>query len=243
MTAVAKYLVLPSSWIVLSALVGSVLMCARATRQWGGRLTAGALCLYLFFGTGPVAFWLLGRLEYQIAPSSFEEIQGIHTLVVLAAYAEPDPGIPLSSKVNSAAASRLLEVLSQANRDPNLTIIVSGTGGVPETMRDVLVSAGFQYARISIDGNSGNTYESARNLSPMLGKTPFLLVTSAGHMPRAVGVFRKAGGQPYPVPTHYMTKRNWLAISYLPKPSHLEYSDLAVTEFIALLWYSANGWL
>lgn len=238
-----KYLVLPSSLFVVTAFVGFVLLCHRITRKWGIGLTIGALCVYCAFGAGPVAFWLLGELEYQIAPATPEERQGVRTLVLLAAHAEPDQEVPLSSRVNSAAASRLLEVLNQSSRDPDLTIIVSGAGGVPEIMREVLVSAGIREDRIRVDAHSLSTYESARNLFPALGKVPFLLVTSAGHMPRAMGVFRKSGGNPRPVPTHYLTRRNSLAIQYLPKPAHLEYSDLAVSEYAALVWYRFNGWL
>lgn len=240
---VLKYLVLPSSLLVVTAFVGFVLLCHRITRKWGVGLTIGALCLYCAFGAGPVAFWLLGELEYQIAPATSEERQGVRTLVVLAAHAEPDQEIPLSSRVNSAAASRLLEVLNQSNRDPNLTIIVSGAGGVPEIMREVLVSSGIHEGRIRVDAHSLSTYESARNLSSALGKMPFLLVTSAGHMPRAMGVFKRAGAIPLAVPTHFMTRRNWLATQYLPTPQHLGHSDLAVSEYAALVWYRFNGWL
>jgi uncharacterized SAM-binding protein YcdF (DUF218 family) len=71
----------------------------------------------------------------------------------------------------------------------------------------------------------------------------FLLVTSAGHIPRAMGVFRKLGMNPRAAPTYYLTRRNWLAVQYLPSPLHLQYSDLAVSEYAALFWYRLNGWL
>jgi len=243
MMTVVKYLLLPSNLIFVSLSAGLLLLCSRATRSWGNYLTGFALCLYLLFGTGPVAFLLLGHLEYQIVPATAQERHRVRTLVVLTGHAEPDPDIPLSSRVNSTSAIRLLEVLNQSHLEPDLNIIVSGGGGVPEIMRDVLVSSGVPEQRIRVDANSLSTYESAKNLSSMVGTMPFLLVTSAGHMPRAMGVFLKAGGDPRPVPTHYMTRRNWLAIQYLPKLSHLEYSDLAVFEYSALVWYRINGWL
>jgi len=243
MTAIVKYLVFPSNLIFLSAVAGIGLLCCRATRKFGKSFMALALVLYLVFGTGPVAFWLLGQLEYQVAPVVPEARDGVSTLVVLAAYAEPDPDVPVSSRVSDAAAIRLLEVLSQYSRNPNLKIIISGAGGVPEIMRDVLIAAGVPDGHILIDVDSLHTFESAKHVFSLLQKEPFLLVTSAGHMPRAMGVFRKIGGNPRPIPTHYLTRRNWLAIQYLPKPSHLEYSDLAMSEYAALVWYRVNGWL
>lgn len=202
-----------------------------------------SLCLYLIFGSGPVAFLLLGHLEYQISPISASERQGSHTMVVLAGHAEPDLFIPLSSRVNSTSAFRLLEVISVFQSIPDSKVIVSGGGVVPGIMREVLVTSGIPADRVMVDAESFSTFESAKHLAATLGKSPFLLVTSAGHMPRAVGVFRKAETTPLAVPTHYVTKRNWLAIQYLPSPLHLAYSDLAISEYAALCWYRLKGWI
>lgn len=202
-----------------------------------------AFACFVLFGTGPVAFLLLGHLEYQVPSATALEREAIHTIVVLAAYAESDLAVPLSSRVSNGTAFRLLEAMSLFQSAPGSTVILSGGGEVPTIMRDMLVSAGIPPDRIVVDGDSESTFESAIHLSPMLGKTPFLLVTSAGHMPRAKGVFQKAGTSPRAVPTHYMTKRNWLAIQYLPSPLHLGCSDLAVSEYTALLWYRIKGWL
>lgn len=243
METIVKYLLLPSNLITLSAILGMVLFGARFTRKCGGALCIVAFAGYLIFGAGPVAFWLLGNLEYQISPASASQREGVQTVVVLAAYGESDLSIPLSSRVNSETAFRLLEVISIFRAAPDSMVIVSGGGAVPAIMRDVLVSAGIPSDHLLVDGNSLSTVESARHLSATIGRAPFLLVTSAGHMPRAFGVFQKAGTAPLAVPTHYLAKRNWLAIQYLPSPVHLVYSDLAISEYAALGWYSLKGWL
>jgi uncharacterized SAM-binding protein YcdF (DUF218 family) len=62
-------------------------------------------------------------------------------------------------------------------------------------------------------------------------------------MPRSVGVFRKQGLNPLPAPTDYMSRKNYMAISYLPSPLHLYYSDLAVHEYLGILWYKIRGWI
>ena len=243
METVVKYLLLPSNLITLSAILGLVLFGPRFTRKWGGALCIVAFSGYLIFGAGPVAFWLLGNLECQISAASAAEREGVQTVVVLAAYGESDLSIPLSSRVNSETAFRLLEAISIFRGAPHSMVIVSGGGEVPAIMHDVLVSAGIPSGQLQVDRNSFSTFESARHLSAMLGKSPFLLVTSAGHMPRAIGVFRKVGTAPLAAPTHYLAKRNWLAIQYLPSPVHLVYSDLAISEYAALGWYSLRGWL
>ncbi|MGA6826471.1 YdcF family protein [Nitrospira sp. NS4] len=243
METVVKYLVLPSNLITLSAIFGILLFALRSTRKWGGALCIIAFACYLFFGAGPVAFWLLGNLEYRIAPASASQREGVRKVVVLAAHAESDPNVPLSSRISGETAFRLLEVISIFRAAQDSLVIISGGGPAPAIMREVLVSAGIPSDHLVIDGDAFSTFESAHHLSPTIGTSPFLLVTSAGHMPRAIGVFQKAGTVPLAAPTHYLAKRNWLAIQYLPSPVHLAYSDLAVSEYAALSWYRLKGWL
>lgn len=243
MDAIIKLFVVPSALISLSAIIGLVLFCFRLTRKGGAALCMTAFAGYMIFASGPVAFLLLGHLEYQIAPARTAEREGFRTIVLLAAYAEADDSIPLSSRINGAGAFRLLETLSLYQLAPESTVIVSGGGAVPGIMRDVLVSAGIPADHIVVDVEADSTFKSAQHLAGHLGASPFLLVTSAGHMPRAMGVFKKAGANPLAVPTHYMTRRNCLASQYLPSPLHLEYSDLAVSEYAAIYWYYLNEWL
>jgi uncharacterized SAM-binding protein YcdF (DUF218 family) len=238
---IVKYLILPSNAVTMGAIASFVLSLFRPARTWALYSGIVALALYLILGAGPVSFLLLGNLEYQTPRATTSDKAG--TITVLAGYAEHNAGHPLSSQINSASASRLLEALTLSRSAPDSTVIISGGGEVPVIMRDVLVASGIPLSRIKVDTESYSTFESAKHLAPILGETPFLLVTSAGHMPRAIGVFRKAGTLPLPIPTHYLTQRNWLATQYLPSPKHLEYSDLAISEYAALIWYYANGWI
>lgn len=239
--AVVKFLILPSNVVAITA-IGSVLLAAiRRTRMWSVYLGGVALVLFVISGSGPVSFLLLGQLEYQVTPATLVERAEAETILVLAGHAEYNPDYPLSSQVNSASAVRLLEAVRLFRSAPKSNLIVSGGGEAPLIMRDVLVALGVRDEKIVVDSGSDSTFESARNLASTLGKSPFLLVTSAGHMPRAVGVFRKAGTTPLPVPTHFLTQRNWLATQYLPSPMHLECADLAVSEYAALIWYAIKG--
>ncbi len=228
---------------MFGGVAGTMMLCVRKTRAWGVRVSLCALLTYLVIASGPVAFLLLGGLEYRIEAAADVDRKGANVIVVLAGYAEPDGDIPASSRVNSGTAYRLLETMSLFATAPDAHIVVSGGGVAPSAMQAVLVSAGIPPRQVVVDCDSDNTFESAMHLFPTLGTSPFLLVTSAGHMPRAVGVFRKAGMTPLPVPTHFMTKKNWLAIQYFPSPQHLVYSDLAVSEYAAIMWYTMKGWM
>lgn len=240
MEVIAKYLVLPSNLMTISLLAGLVLLLLRMTKRglWVG---LGGVVIYLVFGTGPVSFLLLGALEFRIPPADLTDREKAAAIVVLAGYGEADPDHPLSSRVNGTSAIRLLETVMLHKSWPNMPVFVSGFQEVADIMRDILISAGVPQDQIIVDSLSMNTYESAIHLAPFLRNQPFLLVTSAGHMPRAMGVFLKAGTHPLAVPTGYMTKRNLLATNYLPSPQHLHYSDLAMSEYAALAWYYLKG--
>lgn len=243
METVIKPFLVPSGLIMLCGITSVVLLCFRLGRKPGVRVGIVALTLYVVFGSGPISYLLLGHLEYKIPPATAAERAGVQTIVVLAAHAERDPILPLSSHVNSPSAYRILEALKLFRENPDSVVIVSGSGVVPSVMGEVLISTGISNDRIHIDAASFSTRQSAQQLYPRLGRSPFLLVTSAGHMPRALGVFQKVGMEPRPAPTHYMTRRNWLAVQYFPSPLHLQYSDLAISEYEALLWYRLKGWL
>ena len=243
METLAKTLVLPSSAVTIGAVVTLILLLVRPARRWALVTGATALAIYLVFGFGPVAFLLLGSLEFRVTPSPESELAAARTVVVMAGYAQADADYPLSSRVNSTSAFRLLEATMRVHARPSSTVIVSGTGEVASIMRDVIVAAGVPAAQVEVDSASLSTYETVRTLAPRLGQAPFLLVTSAGHMPRSVGAFRKAGANPLPAPTDYMTRRNILQTGFAPTPMHLHYSDLAIGEHVSLLWYRFKGWV
>jgi uncharacterized SAM-binding protein YcdF (DUF218 family) len=75
-------------------------------------------------------------------------------------------------------------------------------------MRDFLVEQGIPAGRIVTDDESRNTAENAAfalaAARPKPGET-WLLVTSAYHMPRAVGAFRAVGWETVPYPVGFLT--------------------------------------
>ncbi len=78
-------------------------------------------------------------------------------------------------------------------------------------------------------------------ISPKPDET-YLLITSAYHMPRTVGIFRKAGFKVIAYPAHYMTFGDSRDYAHI----HLEYDNLqmlraAVHEWIGLVAYNLAG--
>jgi uncharacterized SAM-binding protein YcdF (DUF218 family) len=235
--ALIKYFLLPSGMILTLVVLGFILSFVRKDRKIGLYLILFAGILYAFFGTGPVSFWLLGHLEYQYPfVESINTANEAQPIVVLAGHAEKDASRPVSSLVNSSTAFRLIEAVRLLQKNPESEVIVSGCDA-SQIMKQLLVEVGVNQNKVVVENQSTSTYESALNLKDQLLDREFLLVTSAGHMPRAMGVFRKQQMNPLPAPTDYMSRKNYMAISYLPSPLHLYYSDLAVHEYLGILWY------
>jgi uncharacterized SAM-binding protein YcdF (DUF218 family) len=106
-----------------------------------------------------------------------------------------------------------------------------------------LIQFGVPSPAIVLEETSRSTAESAVNVGMLLREhdDPFFLVTSAGHMPRSLAVFRKQGLEPIPVPIDHQLPKDWRKANLAPRPAALVVSDLAVHERLGLLWYRIRG--
>jgi uncharacterized SAM-binding protein YcdF (DUF218 family) len=242
MKDIVGFLTTPSSLIILFWLIGMVALFIGRLRRLGMLLLVIGGVFYVILASGPVSSWLLGQLEHRYpALNHMDEVKNVETIVVLAGHAEPDSYLPISSVVSSSTAFRLMEAVRLWRVIEGSKILISGAGDAPELMKKVLISLGVPGQSIVLENKGRNTYESAVNVRQMVGAGGIILVTSAGHMPRSLGVFRKNGMNPIPAPTDYMTAPSCLVAGYLPRASHLVYSDLAVHEYLGLLWYKITG--
>ena len=107
--------------------------------------------------------------------------------------------------------------------------------------RDAIVDRG----QVVYEENSRNTYENAHFTRELVQPKPgekWLLVTSAAHMPRSVGLFRKAGFEviPYPVAFKSTGKEGqW----YVPRSAATALGNMeaAVHEYVGLWVYHLTG--
>lgn len=232
-----EFVLMPSGLITLLILTAGAFYLLKHGRIAAYTIACAALA-YVVFGSGLTAFWLMGHLEYQYASEQdLKATTPINTLVVLTGYARRDERIPITGQVNSSSGFRLLEAARIFARTRRMTVIVSGNGEVPIIMRDLLMDLAVPRANLVTDQESSNTYESAIHLRERLTGKRFYLVTSAGHMPRAMQVFLKQGLQPIPAPTEYLASASLSDSSIVPSGQHLAISDLAIHEYIGLIWY------
>ncbi|WP_246094134.1 MULTISPECIES: YdcF family protein [Mesorhizobium] len=152
------------------------------------------------------------------------------------------------------AGERLTATVDLSRRYPDARIFLSGGSGhiggagtltESQVARDILISLGVSPQRIDMEERSRNTCEngteSAASVQPKPGEL-WLLVTSASHMPRAVGCFRAAGFDVTPYPVDYRTR----GAADLERPTSsisvgLAETDLAAHEWFGLLTYRIAG--
>jgi uncharacterized SAM-binding protein YcdF (DUF218 family) len=245
-------MLLPSNLMVGAGVAGLILLLTRFY-SIGRKLVAASLLLLAVCGFAPIGNLLLYPLESRFPP--WDESRGAPDgVIVLGGAIEPDLSAMHGTPVFGPSIDRLIAAAQLAHRYPNARILFSGGNGSldstdPAREADfalpVFESLGISKDRLIMERRSRNTLENAEFskalAAPKQGER-WLLVTSAYHMPRAVGIFRKAGFavEPYPVDWRMGGRANLL------RPSRffiggLGRVDTASREWMGLIAYWITG--
>ena len=133
------------------------------------------------------------------------------------------------------------EALRLYHKIPNAKIITSGYapfgGKIPSALSTArfLQKVGVKREDIIMLIKPKSTEEEALEIKSRLGDKPFILVTSAYHMPRAIGLFQKYNLHPIPAPTDFKIKSHDSPFS-TPKGKKLLQTDQAWHEYLGLFW-------
>ncbi len=233
----------PSGILILLLFVSLLLLLHPRTRRLVSYPAVTALVVYAVFGSGFVAHLLLGPLERAYPPvTDAGSLGNVEVIVVLTGYASEADQVSPPSWLNESSAYRVLEVLWLAEQLPDSRILVSGNDTSGQTMRRAFISLGVDADRINVDKDAVDTGVSASLTAETLpADTRCVLVTSAGHMPRAMLTFRRAGVDCTAVPTEYQTPFEPELLTQLPSPAKLRLSDLAMREYLGIVWYWLLG--
>ncbi len=207
-------------WTVNPGNVLLALLCIGAVALALGRLRLGFRLVLLVTTLGlvvtvlPLGPWLLHPLEDRFPPPSLpERIDGI---VVLGGSINPVLSAARHQPVLTDSAERLFAFATLARAHPESRLVFTGgSASVVDTddreadvARAVLAGLGLDVGRVTFERDSRNTYENAvysqRAMQPQPGER-WVLITSAYHMPRAIGCFRKLGWSVIPYPVDYGT--------------------------------------
>jgi uncharacterized SAM-binding protein YcdF (DUF218 family) len=248
---ILNFFAMPSNDVVVLGLIGLVLTRSKRTARTGRRLTAAAIVLVLSFGLLPFGRLLLAPLEDRFPP--WDAGRGAPDgIVVLGGVIEPEAGDRPNSGVNERA-ERITAIAGLARQHPAAKILFSGgdillTGGRESEAHvagALLESFGIPASRLLLEDQSRTTAENAAfslQLAAPKASERWLLVTSAWHMPRAVGAFRRVGFPVEAYPVDYRTPgtaANWIPFGSVSIGLH--HMDTAMHEWFGLVTYWLTG--
>lgn len=206
---------------------------------------------------------LVKSLEWQyLPPVTIPEVEAI---VVLGGGTDmmdyPRPMVDISG-----AGDRVLYAAELYKQGKTEYLLLSGgnstwkksiTSTPASQMKELLTTLGVPSDAIWLQTRSVNTYEDALFSTQILGQkgiNRILLVTSAIHMPRAMGVFLKQGISVIPAPTDFrVTEKNWQdlwsanistqTLRIVPNISDASAFSNAIKEYIGIIVYRLRGWM
>jgi uncharacterized SAM-binding protein YcdF (DUF218 family) len=236
------YLFYPSTLIFLFLLLVAIYVILEKRRERRRLLLFVAVFLYYLSTTPVLPYLLLKSLERGVKQPNIQLTKEVKYIVLLTGGINLGENLSLEEKITSEGMRRLLGTLKILRENPKAKLIILGgsyeEGKEAEYYRKFLENFGVK--ALSID-TPLDTLSSAKDLKNILPQgEPFLLLSSAYHLPRATFIFRKEGLNPIPYPTHFahhlcvprLTLRN-----LFPKPLYLDLTNIAVHEYLGLAYY------
>jgi uncharacterized SAM-binding protein YcdF (DUF218 family) len=244
-------LLAPLSWAILLALAG-VLLRRRGRLAWGLVLLA-AVDLVAF--SLPSVADALMRFTEGSAPRTMSDGEPYDVAIVLGGVMESRAIWMDDGRDLSGAAERITRTFELLREGRARQVLISGGDANPgpagtseaEELAALLRAWGVEPDRIVVETSSRNTRENAMESARVVaehGWRRLLLVTSAAHMPRALGCFHRVGLRPDALPVDYRGGAPGAVdpSGWWPRSANLELSTQALRELAGRLVYRVRGY-
>jgi uncharacterized SAM-binding protein YcdF (DUF218 family) len=238
-------LVQPATLLLVLIVAAALLGGTRHARA-GRRLVIAAAVLGIVGGVLPLSTWLILPLENRF-PRADLAGRPIDGIVVLGGAEDARVAAGRSTHALNMSAERMTEAAALAHRYPNARVVFTGGSSRVRNASVLEVDAATRMLRdLGVDGDrllldrqarttSENAIYAKRLADPKPGER-WLLITSAWHMPRAMGLFRKAGFAVEAWPTDYRTAGPGDARMLFASPGEgLRRLDFVLKEWAGLL--------
>nr|WP_205800214.1 YdcF family protein [Microvirga terricola] len=232
-------------------LLGLVVALFPRTRRLGIGLALAFALLTAACGLLPISSYIIIPLENRFPPFHDDD-KPVNGIVLLGGSVEAAESVARGTLVTNESGERIIETIRLAHLYPQARILISGGGtvfgeGVAEApiIAAFLTSVGVDASRIIIEDRSRTTYENAvfsRDIAKPKAGERWLLVTSAWHMPRSVGLFEKVGFPVIPSPVDYRTSGSFTNQRFFVFASEgLRRLDIGTKEWAGLVAYYLSG--
>ncbi|SFQ96732.1 Uncharacterized SAM-binding protein YcdF, DUF218 family [Enterobacter sp. kpr-6] len=239
--------ILPLPLLLLLMGLGLLLIWFSRYQKTGKTMVSASWLVLLLLSLQPVADGLLKPIE-DTYPTWRGE-QRVNAIVVLGGgYTWNDAWAPSSNLINNSLP-RLNEAVRLWRLNPGAKMIFTGAAAstnpvsTAEAGARVAETLGVPRSEILTLDTARDTEEEAAAVKQAIGDVPFLLVTSASHLPRAMIFFQQAGLHPLPAPANQLAIASplnpWERI--IPSPVWLMHSDRVGYETLGRIWQWLKG--
>jgi len=241
LSTLARFLIDPFH-ILLFMLVGTLIFRYFDNQRLFRVFLASAILWFFMITTPFVPYAILHPLESRYLPLDMEQFQDddIHIIVLGAGYVYND-NLPANSQLDKEMLSRLVEGVRLHHKLQNSTLIVSGpynhdTYSQAEVAKLAAIHMNVADNTIKMQHEGTTTYEEAEVYFRKFSQgQKLVVVTSAAHMHRALGEFRRLGIDTVPSPSSYQYRdKKGLRVSIMPSLKHVGEMRAGVFEYAAL---------
>lgn len=241
----------PGNLFAFFLICGSILLFTRF-RRTGRWFVSGAAAFIVLAGIFPVGSWMIENLENRF-PANPDIPVDIDGIVALGGTINTHLTVSRNQPALTDGAERLTELIYLARQYPNARLIFTGGSGalIDDSLREADAARlffermGLPENRILYERDSRNTLENATFSQRLAGESArtgkWLLVTSAAHMPRAMGVFRKTGWNIQAFPVDFTSDGQRRFVLGFRPIGGLVTLNTAAREWIGLLAYRILG--
>jgi uncharacterized SAM-binding protein YcdF (DUF218 family) len=246
MSKIFWFFIDPSNLLLMAICLGTVLIYRRRDKL-GRRLLSFTAVMAVIIATAPI-----GRILLVVLENRFPTVQTlpgkVDGIIVLGGVVDEVVTKARGQISIGGAVERLIYFAAFSKQYPDAKLLfTSGSGKLlsqnikeGDVVGSLLTDLGVDVERLIIENQSRNTYENVRLskqlVQPITGET-WILITSAFHMPRSVGIFRQVGWDVLPFPVDYHLKGDLglaLTFNLIGGISSL---SLAIHEWLGLLVY------
>lgn len=243
---IAWIILQPSNVLLFMVLAAAAALFTSGLQRFARPLLVTAAAGYVVLGFSPLSGALLSGLENRFQRSDLTRGPPVAGIIILGGAEDGRAGPQRELAGLNEAAERLTEGAALGLRFTSAKVVFTGGSGLlldamaPQgaTASGLLRALGIDNERLIIEDKARNTWENAVLTKAMINPKPgerWLLVTSAFHMPRAIGCFRTVGIAVEPWPVDYRTNGALsFADSYINGMRQL---DFIVREYIGLVAY------
>jgi uncharacterized SAM-binding protein YcdF (DUF218 family) len=235
-------------------LVGLLLLWFTRRQKAGRIVVAFAAVLLFLFSSHFFSVMLLKPLESRYpplftAPTAYAPVglSEVKFIVVLASGFSPEAGRPITLQLDESSIARLVEGVRLSKVLNSCKLVLSGgadsVSSPARAMAQLAQDLGVGRQDMILETQSRDTDDEARLVAPIVGQQPFILVTEASHMPRAMALFQKYGTRPIADPVDFRASHSQAIVpdEVFPSAAGLSGSERAVYEYLGLAWAKIRG--